>query len=78
MNFNLKVNMTFEGHVENLIGHDLTGKGHAAFQSMRIVVPNTYKYGVFKLIALACLSKVIAEKLATFHDLKTEVTLGSW
>ena len=48
--------------------HDLIGKGHAAYQSIRIVGLNTSK-----VLHCSCLSlsKAIVEKLlATFHNLK--------
>ena len=37
-------NLTLKGKLENLTsgqGHDLTGKGHVAYQSIRNVEPNT-------------------------------------
>ena len=40
----IKYNLTLEDHVENLTsgrGHDLIGKGHVAYHSIRIVGLNT-------------------------------------
>ena len=69
-------NLTLKGHVESFTsgqGHNLIGKGHVAYQSIRIVGLNTPIYMViwcFYRSSLS-LSKVIAEKLlVTFHDLK--------
>ena len=60
---------TLQGHVENLTSgqdHDLVGKGHVLYQSIRIVG----HLWCFHRPSWS-LSKVIAEKLlVTFHDLK--------
>ena len=40
----MNYNLTLKGHFENLTsgqGHDLIGKGHVAYQSIRMVVLNT-------------------------------------
>ena len=42
----MNYNLTLKGQLENLTsgqGHDLTGKGHVAYQSIRIVELNTSK-----------------------------------
>ena len=42
----MNYNLTLKGQLENLTsgqGHDLTGKGHVAYQSVRNVEPNTPK-----------------------------------
>ena len=55
--------LTLKGNVENLTsgqGHDLTRKGHVAYQSIRMVDLNTSIYGV--LIALAGLYQKLFPK----------------
>ena len=60
----MNYNLALKGHLENLTsdqGHDLIGKGHVAYQSSRMVVLNTYIYGVF--IALAGLYQKLLPKI---------------
>ena len=41
----MSYNLTLRGHVENLTsgqGHDLIGKGHVVYQSIRIAGLNTF------------------------------------
>ena len=67
MNFNF----TLEGHVENWTlgqGHELIGKGHAAYQSIRIVDLNTSK--VFLSLYLVYQYLMPKKLLVTFHDLR--------
>ena len=40
----MNYNLTLKGHLENLTsgqGHELIGKGHVAYQSIRMLVLNT-------------------------------------
>ena len=53
--------MTFKGNFENLTScqsHDLTGKDHIAYQSIRIVELNTTEF----FIALACIYQKLFKK----------------
>ena len=67
----MNYHLTLKGHFENLTqgqSHDLIGKGHDAYQSIRVVGLSTS--WCFHRSSLS-LSKVFGEKLlVTFHDLK--------
>ena len=48
-------------------GHDLTGKGDVAYQSIRIISLNTSNTSKMFCIALACLSKVLVSSNGVFE-----------
>ena len=75
----MNYNLTLKGHFENLTwgqDHDLSEKGHVAYQSIRVAILNSeHSQGVF--IALSGLYQKLL--LKTAGDLSCpEMTLGSW
>ena len=61
----MNYNLTLKGHLENLTsgqGHDLTRKGHVAYQLIRIVDLNTSE--VFSSLPIICAyQKLLAKSL---------------